>query len=186
MPKKLSNWFIKISTTWFVILSLVIFLLFIIIILPRQTEKIETQNRGARSPDTSIWYSAADLYTMADAYGQAGRNDFIFSHATFDVAWPIVYTLFLVTSLSWLSVRAYPQDSRFRVVNLVPLLAVLFDFLENITTSLVMLRYPANTPLIDSLAGVFTFIKWFLVVASILLLLLTLVMAVWRRGRINY
>lgn len=186
MLRKLSAWLIKISTVWVVVISLVIFLLFIATVLPRQTEQIETQNRGAGSPDTSLWYSAADLYEMAEAYGQNGRDAFVYSHFTFDVAWPLVYTLFLVTSLSWLSVRAFPLGSQYRVVNLVPLFAALFDFLENISTSLIMLRYPAGTPFIDMLAGVFTFIKWFLVAASIILLLLTLVMAIWRRGRFNH
>jgi len=186
MVQKLSSWLIKISKGWLVLISLVIFLLFVVLVLPQQTEQIDNQNRGAGSPDTSLWYSAEDLYSMAEAYGQAGRDAFVHSHLTFDVAWPLVYTLFLVTSLSWLSVRAFPLGSLFRMVNLVPLCAALFDFLENISTSLIMLRYPASTPLIDSLAAVFTLIKWILVSASIFLLLIALVASVWRRSRFNH
>ena len=40
---------------------------------------------------------------------------------------------------------------------------VLLDFLENFANILVMLRYPAHTPVIDWLAPLFTMTKWSLV-----------------------
>ena len=58
------------------------------------------------TPDTSLYYTAADLYRMAEGYGPQGRTAYIRARFTFDVAWPLVYLAFLVTALSWLINRA--------------------------------------------------------------------------------
>ena len=70
---------------------------------------------------------------------------------------------------------------RWRRANLVPLLGMLFDFLENAAAALVMARYPQPTPVVDMLAGVLTALKWLFVYASFALLLVTLLAAAWRR-----
>jgi hypothetical protein len=56
----------------------------------------------------------------------------------------------------------------------------LFDYLENLSTSLVMVRYPSPTPIADWLAAVFTLVKWILVSGSFLLLFIGIAAAVWR------
>jgi hypothetical protein len=47
---------------------------------------------------------------------------------------------------------------------------MLFDFLENVTSSLVMSRYPVETPIVAALAPVCTALKWICVGGSMLLL----------------
>ena len=65
-------------------------------------------------------------------------------------------------------------------MNLVPLLGMLFDYLENLATSLVMARFPARTLIIDFLAPIFTLLKWGLISTSFVLLVLGLVQSVRR------
>jgi hypothetical protein len=67
--------------------------------------------------------------------------------------------LFLVTAISWVFGRAFARDSTWQRANLAPPLGALFDYLENLSTSLVMLRNPARTPVVDVLAPVFTALK---------------------------
>jgi hypothetical protein len=56
---------------------------------------------------------------------------------------------------------------------------MIFDYLENLSTSLVMFRYPEQTPGVDSVAAVFTFLKWFFVAGSFVLLLAGVVIGLW-------
>jgi hypothetical protein len=100
---------------------------------------------------------------------------------TFDVIWPLVYTAFLVTAISWTFGRAFPPDSRWQRANLVPLLAALFDLLENVSTSLVMARYPAQTPVAAALAPIISATKWLFVTGSFVLLVIGAIAAVRRR-----
>jgi hypothetical protein len=58
---------------------------------------------------------------------------------------------------------------------------MVFDFLENITTSIVMARYPIRTPVLDWVAPVFTLIKWIFVGGSFGLLLVGIGAFVWAR-----
>jgi hypothetical protein len=116
---------------------------------------------------------------MAQAYGPEGRQAYIRARWTFDLVFPLVYTAFLVTTLSQLSRRNFPGDSRWQSANLVPVLAMFFDYLENSATSLVMARYPAMTPIIDILAPVFTLVKWTFVYASFGLLLMLILKMAW-------
>lgn len=171
MWHKLSIWLHSISQGWLVIIALVVNILFAVLVLPGQSAQAEVVSQGAGTPDLSFYYSADELYEMAKAYGEEGRAAYIHARFTFDLFWPIVYTLFLATSLSWLFSSGFSSKSRWQSINLVPVVGMMFDYLENISTSLVMARYPVRTHVIDILAPLFTAIKWVFVGGSFVLLL---------------
>jgi len=133
-------------------------------------------------PDLSLWYSASSLYALAAAYGPVGRSAFIRSHFSLDLIWPAIYLLFLSSAISFSSKRAFRLGSPWRRSNLLPLAAVIFDLLENLACSLVMFRYPDQTPLLDSAAGYFTSIKWIFVASSVGLLLTGVLLARHQQG----
>jgi len=180
MGSRISGWLRRVSTGWVALAALLVFLLFTALVLPQQATKAERETGSADSPDTSLFYAPSDLYQMAESYGEQGRQAYVRARFTFDLVWPLVYTLFLVTAISWVFGKAFAPDSRWQRANLVPLLGALFDYLENLSTALVMLRYPAQTAGVDLLAPVFTALKWGLLGASFLLLLGGIVIAAWR------
>jgi hypothetical protein len=180
MDKRVSAWLSRVSTGWVALAALVIFVLFTALVLPRQAGQAAQATGSADSPDTSFFYTPGDLYRMAEAYGEAGRQAYVRARFTFDLIWPLVYTLFLATAISGVFRPAFAPDSRWQRANLVPLLGALFDYLENLSTSLVMLRYPAQTAVVDLLAPLFTALKWSLLGASFLLLIAGIVIAAWR------
>jgi len=174
---RLSRWLQRYSTGRVALAALLVFVAFSALVLPRQSRE---QGSEAGTPDLSLFYSKDDLYRWAEAYGEQGRQDYVRARFTFDVAWPLVYTFFLVTAISWLCSKAFEPGSRWQLANLAPVLGMSFDFLENITTSLVMVRFPQPTPVVDALAGVFTLLKWGFIAASFVLLVVALGAAVWR------
>jgi len=180
MWKQLSDFLYKITNGWVALLALVVFLLFAGLVLPGQAASAETYSGNAGSPDLSFYYSAQDLYHMAEVYGEQGRGAYVRARFTFDLIWPLVYTFFLCTAISWVYARAFTTHSLWRDANLVPVLAMLVDYLENLSTSLVMLRYPHPTIVVGSLAPLFTMLKWVLVIGSIGLLFTGAAIAVWQ------
>jgi hypothetical protein len=90
-----------------------------------------------------------------------------------------VYTIFLGTTLSWVYRRAVAAESWWRFANISPLLGALFDYGENLATSLVMARYPSRTPLVDLLAPTLTLVKWLFVNGSFVLLALGIGIWLW-------
>jgi len=164
----------------------VIFGLVVAFVLPAQAQRAEAASGGADSPDTSFFYTSTDLYNMAEAYGPDGRAAYVRARFTFDLIFPLSYLFFLATSISWVMKRAVQdENSRWRLLNLFPIFGALFDYLENISTSIVMANYPQQTFLFDSLAPIFTLIKWFFVNGSFVILVPTLLVAVWNWVRMR-
>jgi len=170
---KISNWLKRVSTGWVTLLGLVIFIAFMVLVLPGQATNTASDEK---TPDLSFMYSVTELYEMAESYGEQGRVDYVKARFTFDLVWPIVYTFFLVTAISWLFGKTTSAASIWQRANLFPILAMALDYLENISTSIVMVRFPVQTPIIDMLATVFTPLKWIFVGASFVLLLIGLVL----------
>ena len=178
MLRRLSDWLYRVTNGWVVLIGLLIFIVFIALLATGQFDGGGEFPEDAGVPDLSLYYSADTLYEWAEAYGEGGRRDYIYS---FDLVWPLVYGFFLVTAITWLFSKAFPTGSIWRLANLVPLAGVLFDYIENFSVSLVMYRFPQETPVVASLAGIFTAIKWPLVGGSILLLLVGLIAAILTR-----
>jgi len=175
--KKLSDWINKISSGWVTLICLVIFLLFTAFVLPSQAEGADSYSGGMGSPDTSFYYSAEKLYQFAETYGPQGRRAYIRARVTFDLVWPLVYLTFLAPAISWVFQKSGKQWGFWKRLNLVPVFGLVFDYLENGATSIVMARYPDLTPVIPQLAGIFTIFKWVFIGGSFILLLLGLSMA---------
>jgi hypothetical protein len=180
--KKLSEFFYRFSTGWIALAGLVIFLVFSMLTLPEQSAQTAAYSQGLGGPDTSLVYNGTMLRQMAETYGVEGRAAFLKARWTFDLAFPLVFTFFFVTSISWLFNRTLRLDSQFRMINLLPLLGMLFDYAENTATSLVMANYPNENLLAQVLAPIFTPIKWLFVGLSLLLVMIGLVL--WIKKRI--
>lgn len=172
----LSSWFYKISSGRLAILLIVIFVLFMIFVLPDQAAKADEYAEGAGSPDTSFYYSSEELFDLAEVYGEEGRAAYVRARFTFDLIFPAVYGVFLLVTVSWVFGRALPVESKWRLINLVPLAGVLFDLLENISTSVVMAGYPVRREFAAMLAPVLTLIKWIFVNGSFVILVIGLLM----------
>jgi hypothetical protein len=181
MITRCSEGLLKISKPWWVVASLVVFLFFMIVILPQQSALAEQYSADVGSPDTSFYYSSQRLYEMAESYGLEGRQSYIQARFTFDLVWPLAYTLFLLLSISWiikgLNLKAHP----WRRLNLVPLIGLVFDYLENIFASIIMARYPAKTIVISSIAGIFTSLKWIFIGGSFVILVGGLIWLILRK-----
>jgi hypothetical protein len=185
MAKRISEWMRQVSTGPVTLLALAVFVAFSAWVLPQQAARAAEAAGGAGTPDMSLFYSPGDLYRWAEAYGASGRQAYVRARFTFDLVFPLVYLFFLATATSWVSGRVFPPDSLWQRANLAPLLGTLFDYSENVSAALVMVRYPERTPVVDLLAPAFTALKWLALGASFVFLAVALAMAArsWARER---
>ncbi len=166
MLHHLSIWVQQKSSGWMVIGSLVIMLIFTILVLPAQA-KLSLENTGSSEiPDTSLLYTPAEIYQMAENFGPDGRQAYIHARWTFDLVFPFVYGGFLITGISWFLKQLPAAKKVWQFANLIPITAGLFDYLENSATSMVMYLYPAQWAGIALLAATFTVIKWGFILLS--------------------
>ena len=172
--KKISDFLLRFSTHWVALAALLIFFTFSVLTLPGETKRTEMYGQGIGSPDTSLFFSGDQLLTIADTYGEVGRAAYIKARWTFDLAFPIIYTGFFLTSISFVLKKVVSEDSKLRQLNLIPFLGMIFDLAENSATTSVMSAYPGQNPVGLMLAQVFTPIKWLFVGLSMILLILLL------------
>lgn len=170
----------QISNTWITMSGLAVFLLFSAPGLPSQSAGAETYAGHAGSPDTSLLYSLDYVCETAQAYGAGGRTAYVRSRLSLDVIRPWVYTLFLSTAISRIYLRAFAPLSRWQLATLAPVFGSLADYLENVSASVVMLRYPDRTPVMDIVAPILTLAKWIFLSGSYALLLVGAMVGIWR------
>lgn len=170
---------IKISWKWVIIVS-VMFGIFIAFILPKVDSYSSKKIGPFKSPDTSLIYSAEDLYQMAENYGELGRDVYIKLRWTFDIIWPILYTLFLVLwTIKLLEYISINKVSRYLFV--IPIAGVAFDLLENIGATIVMFRYPLKSGIIANITPIMTFLKWITLSGSFLIIIILMVLIGWSK-----
>ncbi len=179
MFSQISKKLTKISSIKLTAFSFLLFLFFMFVVLPGLASKAAELFAGLGSPDLLFFYSGEKLYEVASSYGELGRNAYIETRFQFDLVWPVVYTLFLVTSISWFCSRITNVQSKLRYCNLLPIVAVVFDLLENLSVSIVMYQFPAKTALFSNIASYSTTLKWIFVYASFLTLAISMVVFLW-------
>jgi hypothetical protein len=159
-----------------VLLVLFIFAIFTATILPSEA------NRGVeagltQSIDTSILYSVEDLYLIISGYTREVRLAYIYQRFTFDLIWPLVYGAFIVVTTTYLLIKI--KIKRINSLICFPLAAVGFDFLENISVSILMFIYPLRINVIALMASLFTTLKWITLSYSFIqILILTVILLI--------
>jgi hypothetical protein len=155
---------------WFWIVSTLIFIFFILVVLPQQSN-LALAFGLKESVDTSWFYNARDLYRIAESYGPLGREFYIYQRWTFDLIWPFVYFSFIF-SVSALLYQSIGLSKINRWILSFIWIGTVFDFIENTMVSLVMYRYPLPTWIIADFAGTATSLKWIFIGLSFLVMLL--------------
>jgi len=133
-------------------------LLFILLVLPKVSAYTAIAIGGEGSPDTELLYSGETLYNIAGSYGMAGRRLYILLRWTFDLIWPMVYGVCLI-SLS-ISLTHTIKHRVIKKMYLLPMGAVVFDYLENTFVTIVMLIYPQKLITIGTIASYASLLKW--------------------------
>lgn len=179
--KALTNWLISISSGWLALALTALMIVFMVWVLPDQAAKADVTSQGASSIDTLFFYQPGQLFEIAEAYGEEGRQAYIRARWTFDLVFPLVYGGFLITAIGWLLGTSTKPESKLRLLVLAPLVGVVFDYLENTAASLVLGVYPVRLGWAAFLASGFTLIKWIFVYGGFVVLLAAFI--IWLVGR---
>lgn len=172
IQSKLQSIYTKITTKQVLLFS-IIFLLFTSIALPFVASLTTRVIGVAESPDTSFSFNLEQLFELINSYGKDGRRFYILMRWTFDILWPLIYTLFLGSTIAYLARRS---NCKFTYKPLyIVLFAVLLDLLENINATILMVLYPIESSIIGYLLFTSSILKWTAIGCSFVILLLLLI-----------
>ena len=182
MISRISLGLYRVCNGWVAALATLIFFVFSGTWLPSQGKAADVYTNGFPAPDTTFtYYTAADLQTWFAGYGATGRADYVQARYTFDLAWPLVYTFFLVAVLSWLRPKVTGQTSRWRMLNALPLLVLACDYIENIMGGILANSFPASNPLLANTMAFFTLTKWVFITVAFVAVAVTGILALVKR-----
>ena len=110
--------------------------------------------------DLTFGFSPHRTLQMVEAYGDAARAYYKQVELTVDIAYPIVYALMFAVMLTLIYRRLLGRPVVY--LNMLPFVAMLFDFLENITIVSMLSHYPEQSMAMATLCELFKLIKFLL------------------------
>lgn len=116
------------------------------------------------SIDTNFSFNSFQIRDIIIAYGPEGRQFYLMQRWTFDAVYPLAYGLPLSASLWGLLL-----NSKYKRLSWLGMGAALFDYLENIAFSLLILGYPSLPLWAITIATGLSVVKWTLLGGSFLL-----------------
>ena len=114
--------------------------------------------------DLQFAYTPERAYELMDSYSDEAREQYVMGEITKDVAYPVVYTLFMSLTLMLL----YPTNWK---LAWLPYVIFLADMLENTGIVTMLLNYPAQLTMVAWATSIFSTIKWSLVLIVVLIII---------------
>jgi hypothetical protein len=156
---RLIEWLEKIAKPKTIIVLVMAIIPFNALLFPWVNGRLEALS-GYRLMDILFWYSPKEVFTRMAAYQSSGRTIYLISDWSIDLLYPLVYSLLAACILTMVLHAAFPWDNPLQRMQLLPLMMMVFDYLENISISLLLIQYPAQSDLLARIASTFTSLKW--------------------------
>ena len=113
---------------------------------------------GSVAPlDLRFHYDVDTVYAVLHAFGEAGRHQYLISATTFDVIYPLVYSMLFAV---WLTLLLDRHEGLRCTLMLMPFGILIADLFENGAIAMLILNYPEKLPLLAAFASWATTIKW--------------------------
>jgi hypothetical protein len=141
---------------------------------PLGVARLRDMTDGVGILDLERGYSPERAYEILTAQGETGRAFYLGSIIPLDFLFPLTYTLFYLTANTFILQRLFADSSPLRKLSLLPLVAGLADYVENIFILVLLLGYPTRRDFVAILANTLTVTKGLFMVASMLLLVVGL------------
>lgn len=91
----------KYANSWLVLILFVITGYFQFVIFLGQSAKIQAASGGAGPIDLLLFYTPQKVYGMVASYGEELRASYRLFELTYDIAYPVIYTLLFALAITW-------------------------------------------------------------------------------------
>lgn len=166
---------LKKIATWKVILLLALYLTFSLGVFPYyQAQVDDLAGEKIKALDLRLTYSLADVEASFRKMGPEGRVITRFISSRVDAIYLLVYGLFLVLLIIFLVKGFRPKILSYLWV--LPVIGVLFDYLENRRVIQLLDEFPSITEEQVSASAMMTGFKWFFILAALAIVLVLAVL----------
>ena len=158
--KRISQFFYEKSNLKVAILCTAIFCAYLFLVMTRQATGFEIPNSNIKSLGMAFGFSESDIIT----FFQLRTEKMLSAYINFNLIWDTIFALIYGVMYAVLLSVLFKEFSRkVGIVNLIPFLQVIFDWLENYSLGYLADQYLINgtiTPYMAQLTSYFVMIKW--------------------------
>ncbi|MFN8345928.1 MAG: hypothetical protein U0X91_13035 [Spirosomataceae bacterium] len=157
--KALSLFLERIAHWKVLLLVLAVYVSFPAYFLKDAETKINTLAGKTLGPiDLTVAFTPERTLQMVEEYGDAARAYYATVETTIDVIYPITYAFLfgIILTMIYRKKRYKP----FAYVNLLPFLALIFDYLENTMIVTLLRNYPEQSMTVATFCDLFKSLKW--------------------------
>jgi hypothetical protein len=132
---------------------------------PDSIVRLTRESGGIGMLDMKFGYSQSQVIRMMENLGAEGRQLYI-RILCIDFLFLTVFML-LLSALITVLLRAAAIDARWQTLNLLPIIRSVFDLLENVLLTIILIRFPYNSEALIRAACMMTILKWLAFIAMI-------------------
>ena len=183
MLNKLSARIEQIATGRLLLLLMLFILLGVAVVSSfSPSAELKALANGLDIPDAQLWRSADGFYQQLEAYGEHGRFLYLTRISPVDIFIPLTQALLLSVAITLVYRHAFALDSRWQLLNTIPFVTLVADYLENGSMIALMLAYPTRLDALAIAASLFTAVKIIVSMVSLLLILIGIIVLIWKRS----
>lgn len=173
--------FLNRISNWKTLVGLILlYILFPAVLFKNAAEKINAFAGKEIGPvDLTFGFNPGRTLQMVADYGDAGRAYYKQVILIVDSAFPIVYALIFAVLITLIYRKLLMGPVRY--LNLVPFIAMVFDFLENFAIVSLLNHYPEQSVFMASLCEVFKLLKWLFFALALFLIVFGLIKLLFRK-----
>jgi hypothetical protein len=158
--KRISELFYEKSNLKVAILCTAIFGAYLVLVMTQQAIGFDIPDSDVKSLGMTFGFEGSDIL----AFFQARTDRMVSAYLTFNLIWDTIFALIYgVMYAVWLSVLFKAFSGKVGIVNLIPFLQVVFDWLENYSLGYLADQYLINgtiNPYMAQLSSYFVMTKW--------------------------
>lgn len=131
--------------------------------------------------DSKFYYSPKEAYELISSYSLVDRRLYLINALTFDMIFPVIYSLLFGTLLTGFSYRQISSTDSCYFIRFFPLIGGVSDIFENISISILISGLPKTLYSVAFIACCFTTIKWIVLISSTIFTIFFGVKMIWDR-----
>ena len=166
---------------YFLLISFLFTLIWAIWVMPAVSHRLKQAAGFDEMLDTTPQPRASKVYQYVDNIGEGGRKVLLEMYQFQDLIFPLAYGSFLFLLIAWLHKKCFPGSKKTWILCLIPLLMVVFDYIENFSMVALIQAYPDQLPGIAGRLFWFSVTKWVLGLISGIVVVSTLCILVIKK-----
>lgn len=174
MLTKISDFFVRFSNGRNVLFFLTLFIGFNTIVFPYFKGKFDPTNTVVPL-DLRMGFTKEEAFQMLDSIGKEGRSTYYFTETLVDSVYPFVYTLFSIFTIGFLISKVFPKNHNLLKINILPIVAMIFDFCENFGIVSMLRSFPEISESMVQFTSVSNILKWTFAGIQIVLMIVLLI-----------